>query len=216
MSTRLMRRRNSKCGRPDVGDPLCPPHDGRRFRSLEEIADHYIEKRRPETLKEFRSFKNDPSLRDCIRRAARALDENDCKHPHQWRVPPAALNAFANILTRKESVIAQCESFKELFAIVEGASKHIWRHAELTVYDTAWRIAGRLGLEPEAVYLHTGTRKGARALGITGRGPVPVKQLPNGVWKLKARELEDCLCLYRDRFPTNVLARRYRRSARTR
>jgi hypothetical protein len=167
------------------------------------MADHYIRKHRPRTLQEFRSFQNDPSLRNCIRRAARALDEDGDKHPHQWRVPPAALNDLANSLTRKESAIMRCKSFKELLAIVEAASKHIWRNAELTVYDTAWRIAGRLGLEPEAVYLHAGTRVGARALGITGRGPISVKHFPNGVWKLKPRELEDCLCMYKDRLPRN-------------
>lgn len=202
MSTRLIQRGNSNCDPPSGDDGPCPPHRGRRFQGLKEMADHYIEKHRPRTSREFQSFQHDPSLRDCIRRAARALDADGVKkHPHQWRVPLAALNDFANSLVRSESAVARCKSFGELFVIVDATSKHIWRHAELTVYDTAWRIAGRLGLEPEAVYLHAGTRKGAKVLGIVGRGPVPVKHFPSGVWKLKPRELEDCLCMYKYRLP---------------
>lgn len=144
---------------------------------------------------------NRSTLKDCIERAALALNKSGKKDPHQWRVPPAALNEFADILVRREAEIAGCKSFEELFAIVKAAAEHIWRHAELIVYDTAWRIAGRLGLEPEAVYLHAGNRIGARKIGIMGHGPIPLKQFPPELWKLKPREIEDCLCMYKDGLP---------------
>jgi hypothetical protein len=198
MSTRFIHTRRSNCDPPSKSVAVCAPRHTPRFQNLESMADHYIRKHRARFLKEFKSFRKDSTLKDCIRRAARALNEKREKHPHQWRVPPAALDEFANILVRREMEIARCKSFEELFAIVKAASKDIWRHAELTVYDTAWRIAGRLGLEPEAVYLHAGTRVGARALGITGRGPIPLKRFPPGFLKLKPREIEDCLCMYAD------------------
>ena len=37
---------------------------------------------------------------------------------------------------------------------------------ELTVYDVAHRIGAYLQLEPDVVYLHRGTRIGARYLGL--------------------------------------------------
>lgn len=68
----------------------------------------------------------------------------------------------------------------------------------LTIYDTAVKIGAHLGLEPTSVYLHTGTRDGARALGLDVRGgTIPIDSLPPEFARLDADEIEDCLCMFK-------------------
>jgi hypothetical protein len=67
----------------------------------------------------------------------------------------------------------------------------------LAVYDITQRIGRYLGLEPEDVYLHRGTREGARALGLCGE-TVKKDQFPAAFQRLSAAEIEDCLCIFKD------------------
>ena len=70
---------------------------------------------------------------------------------------------------------------------------------ELYVYDTALRIGAHLRLLPRQVYLHTGTRVGARALGLDDRTTsVSLSHLPVGLRPLQPHEVEDVLCIYND------------------
>jgi len=69
--------------------------------------------------------------------------------------------------------------------------------AETTCYDIAHRIGARLGLEPEYVYLHAGTREAARDLGRRG-DKLSISELRIEFRKLSPAEAEDCLCRYKD------------------
>ena len=56
-----------------------------------------------------------------------------------------------------------------------------------------------LGLAPERVYLHAGTREGARALGLgRGRDALDLDELPGEFGSLTPAEAEDCLCIYKE------------------
>ena len=67
----------------------------------------------------------------------------------------------------------------------------------LMVYDTALRIGARLGALPKRVYLHRGTRVGARALHLDYRQPtLEVSELPMALRELPPHEIEDLLCIY--------------------
>ena len=48
--------------------------------------------------------------------------------------------------------------------IVEACAKQIKGIGELTIYDTALRIGFYLDIYPDKVYLHAGTREGAKRL----------------------------------------------------
>jgi hypothetical protein len=49
------------------------------------------------------------------------------------------------------------------------------------------------------VYLHAGTRRGARALGLDhGSDSVSPNQLPPALRRLQPHEVEDVLCIYKD------------------
>lgn len=76
---------------------------------------------------------------------------------------------------------------------------------ELTVYDTALRIGAKLGLLPKKVYLHAGTRAGARALGLNWKATsLAVRELPSELLTLTPHEIEDCLCIFKDKLKRAV------------
>ena len=93
----------------------------------------------------------------------------------------------------------KCSSFEALHTLIEREIGGIPDIGPLTVYDVATRIGAHLQLEPEKVYLHSGTKKGARALGLGARRKsLEPAELPVEFGRLTAREIEDCLCLYKD------------------
>ena len=54
-------------------------------------------------------------------------------------------------------------------------------------------------LSPEVVYLHAGTKMGARALGLdTRQGILEPEELPTPFRSLEPCECEDFLCIYKD------------------
>src|SRR5262249_27216325 len=70
---------------------------------------------------------------------------------------------------------------------------------ELTIYDTALRIGAKLDLEPTVVFLHGGTRKGARALGLDWHKEFIARDaFPSEFQPLSASEIEDVLCIYKE------------------
>ena len=83
-------------------------------------------------------------------------------------------------------------------ARIERYTSDIYRFGKLAVYDTACRLGVYLELEPEVVYLHAGTIKGARALGLdTSRSYLEMDELPRPLRLLEPWECEDFLCIYK-------------------
>lgn len=168
-------------------------------RDFDSIVRHYIRNFRPRSERELGHFRNQPSLSESISRAALAKDSREKRFKHQRRIPAKTLQAWAEALHRKSSQIQLCRTFEQLFKTIENECRKLWGIGELCVYDTALRIGAYLGLEPNEVFLHSGTRVGAKALGLDGaRRTVPVGELPNALQQLKPREIEDCLCIYKD------------------
>jgi hypothetical protein len=72
---------------------------------------------------------------------------------------------------------------------------------ELFCYDTSLRLGAFLNRGPEFIYLHRGTREGARALGLNARVQyLTSSQLPAEIRKLAPLEAEDFLCIYKTHF----------------
>ena len=133
-------------------------------------------------------------------RAARAERYNGKRfvvYDHQRRVPRRARSEAESALRTVD--FAACRSFHELFLLIGDTLGPIKGIGDLTVYDTALRIAARLGLEPDRVYLHAGTTAGARALGLDWRAPwIMTGDLPPALRELPAWQVEDLLCIYKD------------------
>jgi hypothetical protein len=73
---------------------------------------------------------------------------------------------------------------------------------ELYYYDTALHIGAKLGLMPVKVYLHAGTKDGARRLKLSCRNKtIDFDQLPIELRCLAPYEIEDFLCIFKKGFP---------------
>lgn len=126
----------------------------------ERAVSDYIEHHRDDAARELCYYRSMPALARAIRRGARACTADGGKHPHQWRIPSVRLRAFGAQLARREQALSEAGSFDELHEAVRAVGGPIRGIGELAVYDTAIRIGAWLGLDPERVYLHRGSREG--------------------------------------------------------
>jgi hypothetical protein len=164
------------------------------------IIETYITGIRPRANNELNWFKQQASLSDAIRLGGLAINSKGKKYSHQWRLSKEVLKQARDLLLAKEKEIARCNSFHDLFLLLEALLTPIKGLGELYVYDTALRIGANLGLLPAKVYLHAGTRGGAKALGFHGKAKwLEVSELPNWLHQLEPHEIEDVLCIFKDR-----------------
>lgn len=165
------------------------------------IVAHYRSVYRDESARELRFFRTQISFDEVIACAALAKRRDGKRHNHQRRIPRVALNESLERLMLVRPELKSAKTFAEIHSVVERTILSIYKIGELTVYDTALRIAAWRQLHPKVVYLHAGTREGARALGLNVRRPfIPVAELPAALRKLSAHEIEDVLCIYKDLF----------------
>jgi|ERR1035441_5750749 hypothetical protein len=168
---------------------------------MQALLRHYQREFRPRIADEDAWFMGQPSLALAISLAGQAQDWRGKRLPHSNRLRPMQLRKAEASLLAAQPSIAHCRSFDELLGIVSSRLKTIWTNPELFSYDTALRIGAKLGLMPEKVYLHRGTRIGARALGLDARADfLRMDQLPSFLRVLEPREVEDFLCIFKDKF----------------
>jgi hypothetical protein len=93
------------------------------------------------------------------------------------------------------------KDFEVLHDRVAEACAGIDGLGDLTRYDVALRIGIHLGKLPQRVYLHAGTRKGAKALDLPHRrATLEMSDLPPELRRLRPWQAEDFLCIYKDEF----------------
>ena len=133
-----------------------------------------------------------------------ALAENHLgkRNNHQRRIKKVNLEKFAANLVDKIDQIEKVKSFDELLKVIE--SQKVKGVGKLTCYDTAHRIGAKLGLEPDLIYLHAGTKSGAKKL-LDDQLPkkhLRKVDLPSPFQRadLTPAEIEDILCIYKKRF----------------
>ena len=85
-----------------------------------------------------------------------------------------------------------------MFNLVRSEVGGILGIGELYIYDTSMRLGAYLGFLPTKVYLHAGTRKGAKALGFTNSDALEISELPTEFGRLDPHEVEDVLCIFKD------------------
>lgn len=145
------------------------------------------------------------SLVDAIRRAGLSMvpgKKRLIRQSHQCRLPGAVLTEATAAVLSLVDEIAAARDFDELHSLVRAACASVQGTGPLYCYDVAHRIGLHLGIHPEVIYLHTGTREGAKALGInvTGREHIAVTELPKPLQVLSAGDAEDVLCIYKSWF----------------
>ncbi len=153
------------------------------------------------------------NLSEGIEVAAKAIDKNGKINSHQRRVGRKKLENFASIIALQKSEISKAKSFDEVLDIIENVkSEYI---GALTKYDTAVRIGARLGLYPDKIYLHAGTKVGARYLlgsaQVRGRKFIHLEDLPKEFlqFDLTASDFEDIFCNYKEAFRDGYFTPKY-------
>lgn len=166
------------------------------------ILRHYNTHGRRRAADELDWFAQFPSLDHAIARGATATDARGKRFNHQRRISKGTLAEAHKALRRARSAIQASKSFDELINVVSRALEDVFGVGELYCYDTAFRLGGYLRIYPERVYLHSGTREGARALGILvgKRDALEIAELPKELRGLLPHEIEDVLCIYKGQF----------------
>jgi len=191
--------------------PSCSSPDRKQSEddTLARICGDYVRVHRKRARNELRFYAEAPTDEEAVRRAALAQIEGGKRHPHQYRIPKATLAKSLGHLLTNLPHLRDAGTFDELFDLIAQIIRPIHGIGELAVYDTALRIGARFEQAPDKVYLHAGTRSGARALGIDGRREtVAIDELPAPLRRLTARELEDMLCIYKTRISRVMGSRR--------
>lgn len=169
------------------------------MKKLEDLVKDYKSRFGAETRAERLSFVRELNLKTAISRAALCRNTDGTRHPHQYRIPYVSLQEAKRQLLANQRRIRASESFEQLHTVVEALISGISMIGPLVIYDVATRIGAFLGLTPSVVYLHRGTRQGARALGFSrARKTLLVNELPAELAGLKPHELEDFLCIYKE------------------
>jgi len=138
-----------------------------------------------------------PSFARAVELAAMAKGADGKMLSHQRRIGNITLRRWSIRLKRRLKEIRACRNFDELHDL-------LWRLriagvGELAVYDAAVRLGAYLGHKPKCVYLHAGTRSGARDLGIkkaSGK-TLAMRDLPAPLRRLGADHVENFLCIYK-------------------
>lgn len=187
-----------RCGPPKK--PICKPVATASRSTLASVVRAFRLYNRPDSEKELTFFKEMPSLELAIHHAGNALDWRGKRFGHQCRITRAALRSAVEKLKSIVSPLKACRSFLELHTLLERNLGPLSGIGELYIYDTALRLGSFLDLRPAHVYLHTGTRAGARRLGLNlDRSYIPISEFPAEIRVLPAHEIEDFLCIYKDR-----------------
>jgi len=144
-------------------------------------------------------------LDSAISVAVFSINANGKRNPHQRRLKSDSLQLFNETLKKRINDISKCSNFSELIFIMENCK--VKGIGELACYDVAIRIGCYLGLQPDFVYLHAGTRKGLQNL---MKNKVKIKFIkkedlpePFKSSDLTCHEIEDILCIYKDKFKTS-------------
>jgi len=167
----------------------------------EAIIKTYTTQIRHRANEELNWFREQSALSKAIRLAALAVNSKGKRYSHQRRLSKSVLEQARDILMENERAIEACrdQDFDNLFTLLETLLAPVKGLGELYIYDTALRIGANMGLLPKRVYLHAGTRVGAKALGFDGKDKViEVSQLPEWLHQLEPHEIEDVLCIFKE------------------
>lgn len=167
---------------------------GISHRNLNGLVSNYL----ANPLDELYAFENLGFFSAALRHAALARDAAGKKHSHQYRISGSTLSRGLQALRRISRSLRRARSFHELHERIAEAVGSVKGLGPLYTYDAATRLGAYLQQYPERVYLHAGTRDGAKALGLSGgRESLTVDELPTPLRRLAPYQIEDFLCIFK-------------------
>lgn len=194
-----------------------PPR--RPLTDLEAICEdfqwRYVDRKKTDQVIEY--CRRAPSFHVAVARAVEARDADGKHHNHQSKVDIGARRLFGKrIVTRRNAVrrLVAKEDADKVFDLLHDLFDEIKPYGigPVTVYDVAVRVGAFLGIEPTSVYMHAGVRQGMKTMvaampdwwehsGEPWRADrVSVKVFPPPLNSMRADDVEDILCTYREVF----------------
>ncbi len=173
-----------------------------KLKKYQNIINHYTRwrKENPDTWIAYTI--EQPNIISAIRVAAKSENKSGKRHNHQRRLKKESINKFADNLIKKSKELYETKDFASLLKIIESCK--VRGIGELACYDTANRIGCKIGVVPDKIYLHAGTRKGAeRLFGMRIKKKfIDKSELPEPFKSsdLDCIQLEDILCIYKLKF----------------
>jgi hypothetical protein len=171
-----------------------------------ELVAQFVRKYRKDHLREREHFRAIRFLEVAIQGAVSYNPINGKRWDHFWNIPQDKLDEFKKLLLQDDvkRELRSAVVFHDLFVRVSKVAETLWKKGEMVTYDVTDRIGAHLGLAPTRVYLHRGTRIGTKRLGFSGKeeslDPRDLIALYPALDALTPAEMEDFLCLYKDRF----------------
>lgn len=185
----MTRRFSGNCGKRPGGDG----------RSIPALVRLYLRCDKPRLDEQLEYFATLPSFEAAVEAAAMAKDKRGKRLLHQRRLKRLSLMQVKEKLLAILPNLRTCGSFEELHTLVVSSVHEIRGLGELYSYDTALRIGAHLRKRPERVYLHAGTRKGARALRFPGKLQYIERcDMPIPLHGLAPHDIENFLCIYEE------------------
>lgn len=173
------------------------------IREIRILIRSYIMKNRPRSRSELDWFRKQETLQEAIEKAAFAEDSRGKRLTHQRRIKRAALEQANEILITNIKAIEKAKDFDRLFILVSVLLRSVKGLGELYIYDTTLRIGVKKGMLPKKVFLHSGTRAGAQALGLDAKAKTIEKstfvRMAPEFEDLEPYEIEDFLCIYKSK-----------------
>jgi hypothetical protein len=164
--------------------------------AFDSIVSRFIKNDRPKNNDYKLYIKGLKSLTAAITVASSCNLPSGKRHSHQYRIPSLAL-----IQTRDKLLLSDFQkinNFEQLHEMVRKEISEVYGIGPLTIYDISHRISIFLNIEPEHIYLHCGTKDGAKALGLNvNASRLNKNKLPKSFQQLDADEIESCLCVYK-------------------
>jgi hypothetical protein len=166
----------------------------------ETIIRDYHSQHHTDKQKELNQFRKQTLLEAVVVSATRAKDEDGKHYSHQNKIRREAYPVAKRLLLERLDELQDCKSFHELWLLIKETFEPVSGLGELYIYDISLRIGAFLKLLPDRVYLHRGTRTGAKAFGIVSRNRewIEAEELPRPLRELPSHEVEDILCIYKD------------------
>jgi hypothetical protein len=162
--------------------------------ALESVVKNYIEQNRPKSKMEFEWYAAQPSLEAAVRAAATVQTGSGKSTKTPRKGPVDSRKIAEEKLVSQLDALKASKTFDSLLESIERAILPIPGLNDVYAYDTATRIGAYLNIWPKHVYLYTGTRTGAKQLGIvTKKRLLLFNTLPEPMQELEPYEAEEAL-----------------------
>lgn len=171
----------------------------RSFKNLKEIVDAYLEDYKDNVEYEIKEIKKAP-FDEVLEQVGRGKFLDGVHLDHLKRLPMEALQRALSILIKYRKQIKSCKNFCELFELIhKEIEREVYGIGEMYTYDISFYLSVNLGFKPKYVYLHKGTKIGARKLGLNvNRIYIAKDEFPEEFKELEVYDIENLLCIYKN------------------